>query len=359
MHSIKKTKFNLGDISEKNPNAFTLVELIVVITILVILGTIGFISLQGYSSKSRDSTRATNLSLAARSLETYQVNASRYPSPESITGTGQIGGVTVALTGVFGNTVAPLVKLDKAPKDPLSTNYLAYGVDINNKQYQVAVTLEGTLAYERPNTDSLLLASVQETLQETLVPTAHAAGTQSARVVGNYQGVIRVVNGIYNTPSLIFFSGGTFTPSPTPIDLTSTTTRLVTNNGTNIPYALQGTTQGTTTPPQSLAAVGSTATSLTGVTITDWSTQSGTLATTLGVSKDTIGTVYYGTQEYAKILAGGGSGGGGSSPTDWRSVDTNCTKPDVVIETQTWAGCNSTIGSLAQQYDQANCYNYA
>jgi prepilin-type N-terminal cleavage/methylation domain-containing protein len=312
----------------KTSNAFTLVELIVVITILAILGTIGFISLQGYSSKSRDSTRATNLSLAARSLETYQVNASKYPSPESISGTGQIGGVTVALMGVFGNTVAPLVKLDKAPKDPLSSNTLAYGVDSNNKQYQVAATLEGALV--------------------------------SARVVGNYQGVIRVANGIYNTPSLIFFSGGTFTPSPTPIDLTSTTTRLVTNNGTNIPYALQGATQGTVTPPQSLAAVGSTATSLTGVTITDWSTQSGTLATTLGVSKDTIGTVYYGTQEYAKILAGGGSGGGGgSSPTDWRSVDANCIKPDITVGSQTWAGCNSTIGSLAQQYDQTNCYNYA
>jgi prepilin-type N-terminal cleavage/methylation domain-containing protein len=110
----------------KTSKAFTLVELIVVITILAILGTIGFISLQGYSSKSRDSTRATNLSLAARSLEIYQVNASRYPSPESITGTGQIGGVTVALTGVFGNTVAPLVKINTPPKDPLSSNNLVY-----------------------------------------------------------------------------------------------------------------------------------------------------------------------------------------------------------------------------------------
>jgi prepilin-type N-terminal cleavage/methylation domain-containing protein len=41
--------------------AFTLVELIVVITILAILGTIAFISLQGYSADARNSTRTTNL----------------------------------------------------------------------------------------------------------------------------------------------------------------------------------------------------------------------------------------------------------------------------------------------------------
>jgi len=41
----------------KKKKAFTLVELIVVITILTILGTIAFISLQGYSRDARDSTR--------------------------------------------------------------------------------------------------------------------------------------------------------------------------------------------------------------------------------------------------------------------------------------------------------------
>ncbi|MDD2907057.1 MAG: type II secretion system protein [Candidatus Gracilibacteria bacterium] len=41
--------------------AFTLVELIVVITILAILGTIAFISLQGYSGEARDSKRLSNV----------------------------------------------------------------------------------------------------------------------------------------------------------------------------------------------------------------------------------------------------------------------------------------------------------
>jgi len=41
-------------------NAFSLVELIVVITILAILWTIAFISLQGYSREARDSKRITD-----------------------------------------------------------------------------------------------------------------------------------------------------------------------------------------------------------------------------------------------------------------------------------------------------------
>jgi len=46
---------------KKYTQAFTLVELIVVITILAILGTIGFISLQGYAVVARDTTRITIL----------------------------------------------------------------------------------------------------------------------------------------------------------------------------------------------------------------------------------------------------------------------------------------------------------
>ncbi|MDD2745812.1 MAG: prepilin-type N-terminal cleavage/methylation domain-containing protein, partial [Candidatus Gracilibacteria bacterium] len=47
-----KTKYTFG---------FTLIELIVVITILAILGTIGFLSIGGYSSKARDSARISDV----------------------------------------------------------------------------------------------------------------------------------------------------------------------------------------------------------------------------------------------------------------------------------------------------------
>ena len=50
--------------------AFTLVELIVVITILAILGTIAFISLQGYSGEAKNSKVTSDLRNIASALET-------------------------------------------------------------------------------------------------------------------------------------------------------------------------------------------------------------------------------------------------------------------------------------------------
>jgi len=55
----------------KNTNkGFTLVELIVVITILAILGTIAFISLQGYSQDAKNSKVTSDLRNIASAIET-------------------------------------------------------------------------------------------------------------------------------------------------------------------------------------------------------------------------------------------------------------------------------------------------
>jgi len=54
----------------KNTNkGFTLVELIVVITILAILGTIAFISLQGYSQDARNSKVVSDIRTIVTSIE--------------------------------------------------------------------------------------------------------------------------------------------------------------------------------------------------------------------------------------------------------------------------------------------------
>jgi uncharacterized protein (TIGR02145 family) len=48
-----------------------------------------------------------------------------------------------------------------------------------------------------------------------------------------------------------------------------------------------------------------------------------------------------------------------SYSSSWAKIDKNCNKPDVVVGSQVWAGCNSTIGSTAITYSQTNCRNYA
>lgn len=79
MDKLKTRKFS----------GFTLVELIVVITILVILGTIAFIQLQGFSGSARDGRRVSDMSNITKAIDVAiiaQGNAPVPTNPVSYTG---------------------------------------------------------------------------------------------------------------------------------------------------------------------------------------------------------------------------------------------------------------------------------
>ncbi|MDP2090958.1 MAG: LamG-like jellyroll fold domain-containing protein [Candidatus Gracilibacteria bacterium] len=130
--------------------AFTLVELIVVITILAILGTIAFISLQGYSKQARDSTRISDLSKMKTSLELFQIETGKYPLPTNginIT----YSGATVWTQGTFGDTViANIVKLDVIPRDILTEKEYTYSITSSKNQYELGGIIEGDEVSYRP-----------------------------------------------------------------------------------------------------------------------------------------------------------------------------------------------------------------
>ena len=62
---------------------FTLVELIVVITILAILWTIAFISIQWYTKNARDSRRVSDINNIQKSLELFTLQTEKYPLPDN------------------------------------------------------------------------------------------------------------------------------------------------------------------------------------------------------------------------------------------------------------------------------------
>ena len=73
--------------------AFTLVELIVVITILAVLWTIVFISLDGYAIYARDSVRLNNLRALETGLKIQYTQWWRYKIPDdtvNITASGTL-----------------------------------------------------------------------------------------------------------------------------------------------------------------------------------------------------------------------------------------------------------------------------
>ena len=121
-----------------NKKAFTLVELIVVITILAILGTISFFALGGFVVSARDSNRISDVNSMKSVLENYSLQTGFYPAPSdwvNITYSGWI----VFTQGTFWKSVKRAVKneIDKVPLDPLFENEYDYSLSSNKRSYNL------------------------------------------------------------------------------------------------------------------------------------------------------------------------------------------------------------------------------
>ena len=126
-------------------NWFTLVELIVVITILAILWTIGFLSLQWYSSTSRNSVRLSNIWSMKTWLELFHLQAWKYPDPTDGTWV-TYGWWTVWTQWTFWDSVIlNIPSLNNKPIDPLSEVEYAYSVLTWKQEFELAWSMEWDL----------------------------------------------------------------------------------------------------------------------------------------------------------------------------------------------------------------------
>jgi len=200
-------------------SAFTLVELIVVITILAILWTIAFISLQWYSRDARDATRTADLWNIKTSLELFSLKTWKYPSPDNfstITYSGWTEDVWYQWV-VWDIVTTNLKSLNEKPLDPLTNDPYTYSVTNSYKEYEVLALYEWSVAYN-----------------PIINQTNAATTTLTPKIVWNYNWVfVRTNNYIIPTPSIVIAEPLlTWTPLP----LTSSNIKsLVMTNGINIP----------------------------------------------------------------------------------------------------------------------------
>ncbi len=124
---------------------FSLVELIVVVTIIAILATISYINLLSYGWETRDARRMADIWVIISWVEEIRNDKWYYELPDdgfNITYSWWV----VWRQWVFGynNTraIGPSMWLSKAPVDPLSGNNYTYSVLNTRKEFQLAVALE-------------------------------------------------------------------------------------------------------------------------------------------------------------------------------------------------------------------------
>ncbi len=212
---------------------FTLVELIVVITILAILWTISFISLQWYSEQSRDSVRISDLSSIKTGLELYNLDAGKYPSPNDETVITFSWAVAWTQWTFWEQAKYNIAKLDKVPTDPLTDKKYVYSTNSTRYEFQLAWAMEWDEITLNPSKPSLKLG--KEQLQTS------AASTKTARlkITWNYNGkLLKVSTGstdyVLAIPSLIAYSGTT-------IEVITANNYLAYNGYKNLPFQYDGT----------------------------------------------------------------------------------------------------------------------
>ena len=123
-------RFNKKGLSRSKQRGFSLVELLVVITIIAILSVVAYTALGGQTLKARNSRRAQDLSTIQSALEIYFIeNGNKYP--------------TQLDDGMPLTTIDLVPKyMPKMPKDPTKADDYVYVYDSATKTYQLSSTQE-------------------------------------------------------------------------------------------------------------------------------------------------------------------------------------------------------------------------
>jgi len=123
-------------LNSKGRLAFTLVELIVVITILAILWTIAFISLKWYSRDARDSVRTTDLASISKQLELMIIKAWKVYIPENKVDITASGTIISYQWEMWQDTLNKL-RVNNGGLDPVDQSPYIYTTTKNLKQYEL------------------------------------------------------------------------------------------------------------------------------------------------------------------------------------------------------------------------------
>ncbi len=122
--------------------AFTIIELIVAITIMAIISIIAFISLQWYSKNARDSVRQSDIAQITSVMWLYEKQVWRFPKPtEWVDITYSWAQVWNQWT-IWDSVILNLWDFNQKPVDPLTWSEYTYSRLNTKSEYEVAAVME-------------------------------------------------------------------------------------------------------------------------------------------------------------------------------------------------------------------------
>ena len=136
-----------------NKKGFTLVELIVTVTILAVLATVWFISYAWYAAQARDSTRLAGISMMQKAIEINSMKSSQAAMPDDVVEI-KIGSNLVWYQWEAGQWVMNQINFSNGWVDPKYGDYYTYFLSANQANSQILTYLE-TNTYANENIANL------------------------------------------------------------------------------------------------------------------------------------------------------------------------------------------------------------
>jgi len=126
----------------ENKKAFTLIELIVVVTIIWILATVWFLSFQWNTADARNTTRMEDLANINKSFVMFLSKSWYLPKPDWNKEITYSWGIIFS-QWYFGNNVKRILwNFSKIPRDPLTESNYTYSLLNDKQQFELSTVLE-------------------------------------------------------------------------------------------------------------------------------------------------------------------------------------------------------------------------
>ncbi len=126
--------------SFKSKRGFTLIEILVVVSIVGLLSSVFLVGLGGFRSRGRDARRLADLRQVQNALEIYYTRCGHYPGG-AITATCAATDPTT--WGVLSTTITSgSLGISQFPNDPTPSANYGYAISANRQNYIIGATLE-------------------------------------------------------------------------------------------------------------------------------------------------------------------------------------------------------------------------